>query len=1043
MSRDKNLIDLISSYKTEMMDEPEVDLPDNLQWLLDQFLFLVRSEVEKIDTQDERVDYLNDITSNVFRLKNRRIISNAHELEKNEWLDKLVNTELFNGNILNRLKMEFENCQEATIISPFIKLSPDIFKTSLQNNQELKKISIITTTYGLNEQLNIDIELLKKIKAINPDIIDIKIEEVTNLNRNKRLHAKSYFFKRNNLMSTLYVGSSNFSHTGLVDGNEHIIKISEFNNRNIIQKFIQYKNDLLSSGLKDITDNEFVGKIRMLILNEELKERKIAEILKKYDEEIGDPELKYGAAEEQISRVINNHFSSDDNINSIDEEIKWQLNAIELYSYQQEAINNLNANISKGINKNIITMATGTGKTIVAMEYVNMIKKRLGIGSPRVLFIAHRKEILDQTKNKFIALDIYHKDDILPMYGKKSEWEHIDDKNLIIASVQTLHRHIDLLTQGKKFDLVIFDEVHHVDKEAKTFMELFNNICNMSNEVLGLTATPVRTNGSNVIEIFEGNHAYQLPLYEALEKGWLAAFDYYLLYANDIINFNIEDVKKLNQFMNNEQRFQLLIQAISRYLKNDKDETCLIFCSSIENAEYIKSNLIDKGFIAQSLTSDNSPKERWDILRRFKRREINFLCVVDIFNEGVDIPEINSIIFLRPTNSKLIFLQQLGRGLRLYGDKRLKVVDIINNINIDKNTTYNPLKYLSELTKEGLQISSVYDDVRIIDKLIPERCSFHIDLEDAKKIKALLYNISKSNAKKNNADALQGSYEKKDYGSYKTFVKTNYIDIQSVYDKDFSFLNLGASWQQSTLMILSHINMRDVIIKLQEILNSKQLSDNKIVNNLFIKMIFNAQNPFYGEVSNEDILIEEMFEMITDNLLVEFNFLCKYKLEETKLLTNVITNELSSFVGIKVQSHLVVALLNESVIDKLNMSAHASSAWYLTRENIQTIYIRAYEDRRTGDTSVIKYQNKFDTTKNEFLWISSWNVNDESQKYNNYRLKKEHIENNEKYKYLVLELKKDNGWDNKHVFTYLGATKKCTKQIKDNGDIIYIFDLND
>jgi superfamily II DNA or RNA helicase len=800
---------------------------------------------------------------------------------------------------------------------------------------------------------------------------------------------------------------------------------------------------LLSSGLKDITDNEFVGKIRMLILNEELKERKIAEILKKYDEEIGDPELKYGAAEEQISRVINNHFSSDDNINSIDEEIKWQLNAIELYSYQQEAINNLNANISKGINKNIITMATGTGKTIVAMEYVNMIKKRLGIGSPRVLFIAHRKEILDQTKNKFIALDIYHKDDILPMYGKKSEWEHIDDKNLIIASVQTLHRHIDLLTQGKKFDLVIFDEVHHVDKEAKTFMELFNNICNMSNEVLGLTATPVRTNGSNVIEIFEGNHAYQLPLYEALEKGWLAAFDYYLLYANDIINFNIEDVKKLNQFMNNEQRFQLLIQAISRYLKNDKDETCLIFCSSIENAEYIKSNLIDKGFIAQSLTSDNSPKERWDILRRFKRREINFLCVVDIFNEGVDIPEINSIIFLRPTNSKLIFLQQLGRGLRLYGDKRLKVVDIINNINIDKNTTYNPLKYLSELTKEGLQISSVYDDVRIIDKLIPERCSFHIDLEDAKKIKALLYNISKSNAKKNNADALQGSYEKKDYGSYKAFVKTNYIDIQSVYDKDFSFLNLGASWQQSTLMILSHINMRDVIIKLQEILNSKQLSDNKIVNNLFIKMIFNAQNPFYGEVSNEDILIEEMFEMITDNLLVEFNFLCKYKLEETKLLTNVITNELSSFVGIKVQSHLVVALLNESVIDKLNMSAHASSAWYLTRENIQTIYIRAYEDRRTGDTSVIKYQNKFDTTKNEFLWISSWNVNDESQKYNNYRLKKEHIENNEKYKYLVLELKEDNGWDNKHVFTYLGATKKCTKQIKDNGDIIYIFDLND
>jgi superfamily II DNA or RNA helicase/HKD family nuclease len=1053
MSRDKNLIDLISSYKTKMMDEPEVDLPDNLQWLLDQFQFLIRNKLTKFNNQSERVNYLNHLTSNLFNLKNGRYLSKVDSVN-DKWLDELTTTKIYDKEIYKNIISELETCEEAIIVSPFISFNIIELKNTIESNKKLKRLTVLTTTFGFREKMNINLDLLKKIKEINPEVIDIKIENVTENNALKRLHAKAYYFKRENQLSSLYIGSSNFSHTGLNTGLEYNMKISEFTNPHIFESFLQYvrnieesemhndddesfKQNTMENNFYNINNKFFMGYLTALKVWVDNNKQKIAEQLKNLD-----------LTQESINGDV-----------KIPKSFEIE-NA--LFKYQIDAIKQLNTRFVEGKRQHLLAMATGTGKTTIAVSYVNEISKRNGfLYKPSVLFIAHRTEILDQAKERFIDWGVYDKEDILELYDSRAKGSSLDSSKfkLILGSVSTLNNNLEQL-QKQKFDITIFDEAHHIDAEgAKTFNNIFEIGKEISNEVLGMSATPERTNGNNIIDLFGGEFAYTLSVYDALEKEYLAPFDYYMLHSDDVIDFDFSKKSNENQltkFMNTEERFKLLTQAINSCINADENICCVIFCNSRKTAKYMSDRLNAIGKKADYLISPSDQKgdrkedqkkdwkeERKKILRNFKTGVINYLCVVDIFNEGIDIPEINHVIFLRPTSSKLIFIQQLGRGLRKFNDKRLQIIDIVNNINIDKNTTYNPLKYLSELTKEGLQISSVYDDVRIIDKLIPERCSFHIDLEDAKKIKALLYNISKSNAKKKHADALQGSYEKKDYGSYKTFVKTNYIDIQSVYDKNFSFLNLDANWQQGTLMILSHINMRDVIIKLQEIINSKQLSNNKIVNNLFIKMIFNAKKPFYGEVSNEDAFIKEMFEMITDNLLVEFNFLCKYKLEETKLLTNTITNELSSFVGIKIQSHLILALLNESVIDKLNMSAHAPSAWYLTRENIQTIYIRAYEDRITDDTSVIKYQNKFDAVKNEFLWISSWNVNDEKERYNKYRLRKEHIENNEKYKYLVLELKEDNGWDNKHVFTYLGATKKCTKQIKDNGDIIYIFDLND
>jgi superfamily II DNA or RNA helicase/HKD family nuclease len=1022
MSRDKNLIDLIVNYqvgKTEKQ-KPIPRIQDS-QWIIDQFANLIRDKLEAIDDAKDQVNFLNQLTNNIYALQNNRIISDVAD-NKVDWLNELVTTKIYDGHILKDIYHELETCQEAIIISPFISLKAKYLRGIIERNVDLKKLTIITTTYGVGENINIDIELLEKIKALNPDKIDIKIEKVTTLNQYKRLHAKAYYFKRENKMSTLYVGSANFSQTGLDTGLEYSVKVSEFSNPLIITRFLQYKDKLLTSGLYDIADKYFVGEIKMYLTVNKIKQNKIQQIISDYDAN-AEYEDKLDAPLERVREVFNHN----------DGEFK-------LYDYQNEAINNLEKRFQDGARKHLVVMATGTGKTIVALQYVKQIAPRYGKQYPRVLFVAHREEILEQTKNKFIDICQYNESDIISLYAGKFERDNLKDQSLVIASVQTLYHYTDWL-KTQEFDLVIFDEVHHVDESVKTFYELFQIFEGNAKEILGLTATPQRTSGANVATLFDDNYTYELTVHEAVENGWLAPFDYFMLYTDELIDFDINrDAQKLNKFMNNEKRFEILLNAINDYVDDVSDAACLVFCSSIENAEYMAENLSDHNFVAHSLTSKTSKDDRKQIVADFKMHKINFLCVIDIFNEGIDIPEINNIIFLRPTFSKLIFLQQLGRGLRLQDGKRLNVIDIVNNINTLKNKKYNPISYLSGLMDDPLSISNIKNDVRLIDETLPDSCHFFISKSDEIEIKKLLTNVINTNTK--NANKILTDNQEYSYERYVKIIEENFADVAVVYDRDIAFLphkcpNASGDvngWEIKMLGLLSNFNLKSIILEIQQMVLTKQPSQIQLINSLFLGMFYNSKNVYKG-VANYNVALSNVLSSLPQNLMTEIDFLCRYKLEYTVLKDNVLTNDLNSFKGLKLQKQLIQAIFVNENDSKIGYTPVMQSANRVKLDGKECVYIQTSEIRNKSNQKgeLYNYVNKYDSVNKELFWSAT---NEWAVDKNN--IIKACVENREINKYLFYEYANELELSNQ-VYTFIGVGNENKLIIKDNGKLAYIF----
>jgi superfamily II DNA or RNA helicase/HKD family nuclease len=1025
MSRDKNLIDLIASYQVDKSNK-KTDIPriQDSQWIIDQFVNLIRDKLEAIDDAKDQINFLNQLTNNIYALQDNRIISEVDQ-NKTDWLSELVTTKIYDGHILKDIYHELETCQEAIIISPFVALKAKYLKGIIERNSNLKKLTIITTTYGVGENIEIDIELLEKIKALNPEKIEIKIEKVTTLNQYQRLHAKAYYFKRENKMSTLYVGSSNFSQTGLSTGLEYSIKVSEFSNPLIITKFLQYKDQLLNSGLYDINDKYFVGEVRMYLNVKKIKQNKIQEIISEYDA-TAELEDKIDSPLERVQELFNQKH-----------------NEINLYDYQSKAIKNLETRFQNGARKQLVVMATGTGKTIVALQYVKQIAIRYGKQFPRVLFVAHREEILEQTKNKFMDLCRYPESDILSLYAGRFERDNLQDKALVIASVQTLYHYTDWL-KTQEFDLVIFDEVHHVDESVKTFYKLFQIFENNAKEILGLTATPQRTSGANVVALFDDSYTYELTVYEAVENGWLSPFDYFMLYTDDLIDFDIErDAQKLNKFMNNEKRFEILRNAITDYIDDVSDAACLVFCSSIENAEYMAQSLNASQFVAKSLTSKTTKQERHQIISDFKARKINFLCVIDIFNEGIDIPEINNIIFLRPTFSKLIFLQQLGRGLRLQNGKRLNVIDIVNNINTLKNKKYNPINYLSGLMDKPLSISNVEKNIRVIDEALPDSCYFFISKSDEAQIKKLLSNVMNDNSK--NIKNILSSNQDYSYECYVKTIEENFADVVYVYDREISFLpqktpNASGDvnkWEIKLLGLLSNFNFRNVILEIQQMVKTKQPSQNRLINNLFLGMFYNTKNPYKGNADYDSVLSDALLSL-SQNLATEIEYLCQYKLDYTVLKDNILTNNLDSFKGLTLPKQLIPAFFNDrNDGHKIGYTMVMRSANIAMLDGKECVYIWTSEikNKRNQKGELYNYENRYDVINKELFWTATneWTIDKKD-------ITKSRVEDSKINKYLFYEFVDELDLK-KSVYTFIGVANESEQIVKNNGKLAYIFTL--
>ncbi|MEO3818254.1 DUF3427 domain-containing protein [Plantactinospora sp. B24E8] len=493
------------------------------------------------------------------------------------------------------------------------------------------ELRVITTTYlGATDQRAV--HQLAKLGA------SIRISYET---RTTRLHAKAWLFHRETGVTTAYVGSSNLSRAALVDGLEWNIRVSGLEQPYVIDTFettfADYWND---------------------------------PAFEEYDPARDAERLKAALQGERRQRLPRGERL----IDTVEANVEIANIDVHPYGYQRLILADLEAErLVHDRHRNLVVMATGTGKTVVAaLDYRHL---RAEGRAKTLLFVAHQEQILRQSRSVFRhVLRDGTFGELLVNGEKPSEWRYV------FASVQSLHRLGDEDLPPDRFDMVIVDEFHHA--EAPTYTRLLARL--QPRELLGLTATPDRADGQNVRHWFDGRTAVELHLWEALERQLLAPFQYFGVHDDvDLSNLRwrrgqgYDQGELSNLYTGNDARAAKVLQAV-----RDKVEVgqmrALGFCVSVAHAEFMATSFSRAGVPSAAVTSKIDPADRRRLIDQFRAGELLVLFTVDLFNEGVDLPMVDTILLLRPTESATIFLQQLGRGLRLdKGKACLTVLDFI------------------------------------------------------------------------------------------------------------------------------------------------------------------------------------------------------------------------------------------------------------------------------------------------------------------------------------------------------------------------------
>ena len=434
----------------------------------------------------------------------------------------------------------------------------------------------------------------------------------------EKFHAKGYFFKKGNLW-TLIIGSSNLTQTALTVNFEWNLKINS---------------------LED-------GKITKDILNnfEEIFER-----LPKLDlEMIENYEKVYKLSKEYLKiqeKNQNSLFKKDIKPNFM----------------QKEALENLKL-LRESEDKGLLISATGTGKTYLSAFDVKNLKPE------KMLFIAHRKTILRKAKYTFENIISNKK---MAIYGEES----IVDADYIFAMVQTLNKkeHLEKFSKNY-FNYIIIDEVHH--SGAKTYQSVINYF--KPDFLLGMTATPERSDDFDIYRLFNHNIAYEIRLYDALRENLLCPFHYFGV-SDITVDGECIDNKTSIKNLTLEQRIDHIIEKSRYYGYSGEKLHGLMFVSRVEEANILAEKFNERGIKSIALTGEHGDNTRENAIEKLENGEIEYIITVDIFNEGIDIPCVNQVILLRPTESSIVYIQQLGRGLRKNKNKEFVVVlDFIGN----------------------------------------------------------------------------------------------------------------------------------------------------------------------------------------------------------------------------------------------------------------------------------------------------------------------------------------------------------------------------
>ncbi|WP_338983932.1 DEAD/DEAH box helicase family protein [Spiroplasma endosymbiont of Othius punctulatus] len=863
----KNILDLLL---TNSLNEKEyffiTDYDNGLKddevndWLLRQYLFKIQSEISNISDKKDRLNFINNlITNKVDKFTTKKIYSEFESDEYDVTTLKLGITELFTEPISSRLFKEFSTMpSEFDLISPFIS---SIMLNQLLNhvkNDNNLFIRIITTTYdGIS-----NLESIKKIKWLVQNYPNnfIAVLEDSFSNNTERLHAKSYDFKRQNGFGSLYIGSSNFTKTGTLTGKEYNVKISEFADKRIYDQQQREFNTLFNQNnfINFKTDMDKINEIIniMTFKTNELKRMKVEESKKL---------IHLKQKEESKKSYIP-------------------------FEYQSKAIKQIKNETINGKHKHLLVMATGTGKTATVAFYVNEIRGS-DFDTPKVLFIAPRKEILEQAKNTFKNILDIEDDEFAELYNSKINIHNFDSSNysIFLATPNTLKGDFLKKISKEKFDCVIFDEAHHM--EANSIQKIFDSIESNSDEIIGITATPQRMDGVDVSKYFGDSYTYELRLFEAIEKNLLSKFNYYFIEddSTETIDFDITDEKRLTNFLSTDKRNDFVYKSIIEYIGVQNVTTrTLIFCASIEHAknvsDYLRSKNERSEYIASQIYSEKDEQwiglktiDRDKIRTQFENAEINYLCTVDMFNEGVDIPSIDNVIFLRPTSSSIVYIQQLGRGLRKLPDKKLEVFDFVNNVNTEKNKYYDPLGFV-RLINPNISLKETINNINSINNYLPDGVNFNFTKISAKRIVKYLKQLESSG----------NSF------SFKTFANYKKNKISSTYEKLRNYLNEtkvsthnlysnecfsdATNLERNGFLKISLINVEWIIKEMFEC-----FIDKKTTNNVYIHRLINDAFAIEGEKGVWTTLFE-------GGLYKEICALLRYKLNFERLLPNEVND---------------------------------------------------------------------------------------------------------------------------------------------------------